>query len=88
MKANFEAYISNFIEEMCEARMNLKKLIVDAPERASCRKQKMDGGYHCCDICLANPKNHKIPGTCGSKLCVLKILSVGTDKYGMNLMNK
>jgi len=67
MKTNFEAYISNFIDEMNSCGLSLKKLIVDAPERATCRKQKMHGGFHACDLCLANPVNMKIPGRKGSK---------------------
>ena len=67
MKDHFEGYVSNFLEEMAAASMKLKKLVVDAPERATCRKQKMHGGYYSCDICVANPENYSIPGRRGSK---------------------
>ena len=68
MKDRFEGYISNFIEEMKSAGMVLQKLVLDAPERATCRKQKMHGGYYSCDLCIANPENMRIPGKKGSKL--------------------
>ena len=67
MKAQFEAYISNFLEEMQATPMVLKKVVLDAPERATCRKQKMHGGYYSCDVCIANPENMQIPGKRGSK---------------------
>ena len=70
MKDSFEGYVSNFLEEMASASMNLKQLVVDAPERATCRKQKMHGGYYSCDICIANPENFPIPGRRGSKFTI------------------
>ena len=66
-KEKFEGYISNFLTEMTEANMTLKKLVLDAPERATCRKQKMHGGYFSCDLCVANPENYTVPGRRGSK---------------------
>ena len=68
MKESFEAYIANFLEEMESENMKLNKVIVDAPERAYCRKQKSHGGFNSCDLCLANPESYRVPGSRGSKL--------------------
>ena len=66
-KAAFEVYIESIIEELIDCDLRLDKLVCDAPERASARKQKQHGGYYCCDLCVANPENHRIPGKQASK---------------------
>ena len=68
MKENFEMYISSLLDQLQEHDITFKKLVLDAPERAACRKQKQHGGYYSCDLCEANPENVKIPGKSGSKL--------------------
>ena len=68
MKENFQAYLSMFLDEMEECSMKVRKLVVDAPERATLRRQKMHGGYFSCDLCTANPENVRIPNKRGSKL--------------------
>ena len=68
MKTNFEGHLQSVIEQLEVNGLQLKKLVLDAPERAACRKQKQHGGYHSCDLCEANPENVKIPGKKGCKL--------------------
>ena len=67
MKESFEVYIAHFLEDMENENMQLNKVIVDAPERAYCRKQKSHGGFNSCDLCLANPESIRLPGRRGSK---------------------
>lgn len=57
MKPVFEMYLENLIDEFKDSHIQVKKLVLDAPERAACRKQKQHGGYFSCDLCLANPEN-------------------------------
>ena len=69
-KANkpiFEAYISNFLDELIECSVKLDKVVGDAPERAFLRNLKLHGGYFSCDLCLANPESISNGGK-GSKL--------------------
>ena len=71
MRDTFQAYISIFLDEMEDCAMRVRKLVVDAPERASLRRQKMHGGYFSCDLCTANPENIRIPNKRGSKFSYL-----------------
>lgn len=57
MKPEIEAYICHFLDKLLDADIHLDKVVLDAPERASFRKQKLHGGYFCCDLCLANPES-------------------------------
>ena len=67
MKANFEGYVKDLLKQLEDHDILLRKLVVDAPERAACRKQKQHGGYYSCDVCEATPENIWIPGKRGCK---------------------
>ena len=67
-KQNFEAYVSNFIEELQQCGLKVLKLVADAPERAASRHQKQHGGAFSCDVCIADPQNMAIPGKRGCKI--------------------
>ena len=67
MKLHLDVYLESFLDEVLNSGYKLKNLILDAPERASCRKQKQHGGYYSCDLCLANPENENFVGNRGMK---------------------
>lgn len=73
MKAEIEAYISIFLDKLAQEDLKLLKVVLDAPERASLRKQKLYGGYFSCDICLANPENIRTKGK-QCKCCILRCI--------------
>ena len=64
-KPTFECYLHSFIEEANELGITITLAVLDAPERATCRKVKQHGGYHSCDTCYANPVNYQTPGRSG-----------------------
>ena len=67
LKDYFEVYLEGLLEEIVAASCSVKKAVLDAPERAACRKQKQHGGYFSCDMCYANPENIQIHGGRSSK---------------------
>ena len=75
MKLNFETYIASLLEQLRDNDIRLEKLVLDAPERAACRKQKQHGGYYSCDVCEANPENMAIPGKRGCKYLLNEFLT-------------
>ena len=62
MKVNFEMYVKSLLDQLNTNGIKLEKLVLDAPERAACRKQKQHGGYYSCDLCEANPENVPLNG--------------------------
>ena len=81
MRENFDAYVANFISEINDSSLHLKKVVMDAPERAACRQQKQHGGYYSCDLCTANPDNVQIPGKRGSESYLIAVSIHGTDLF-------
>ena len=64
----FEVYLEGLLEDIVSCSTTIKKAVLDAPERAACRKQKQHGGYFSCDMCYANPENLASQEGRGSKL--------------------
>lgn len=64
-KQTFECYLTEFIEELNDLGLRISLVVMDAPERSTCRKQKQHGGFYSCDTCYANPENYQTPGRTG-----------------------
>jgi len=69
MSELIESHFESYLKGIVDAGLIIKKAVLDAPERAACRRQKMHGGYYSCDVCTANPENIPLPG--GKRGCKL-----------------
>ena len=67
MKSTFQNDLSEVLEQISAENCHLDKVVVDAPERAACRRQKLHGGFYSCDMCVANPDSVVLPGSRISK---------------------
>ena len=67
MRATFQDYLGDVLQQIKDENCHLDKVVVDAPERAACRRQKLHGGFYSCDLCLANPDSVLLPGSRCSK---------------------
>ena len=68
MKSSFQTYLGDVLAQITEENLHLDKVVVDAPERAACRRQKLHGGFYSCNLCVANPDSVTLPGSRCSKL--------------------
>jgi len=75
MKNDIEKYMAAYLKEIEDAGLRVIRAVLDAPERALCRRQKQHGGFFSCDVCVANPISLTNERNKGSKLltCVFMI---------------
>ena len=52
-----EEQVKKYLEDIQQEGLSIKKAVLDAPERAACRRQKQHGGYYSCDVCTENPRH-------------------------------